>query len=87
MPLTIQIRIHTYAYTYPLLSSCLLTGLIQVVLTFDSSNLFMRGKLRAKDFVRPAHVKAGFKCVKRHCIDNMYMKAVRGIGNSHRGEL
>ena len=30
----------------------------------------MRGKLRAKHYVRPAHVKAGFKCINRRCIDN-----------------
>ena len=47
----------------------------------------MRGKFRAEHYVRPAHVKAGFKWVNRHCIDNMYMKAVPGIDNSHRDEF
>ena len=52
------------------------------LLNHQSSQLFMRGKLRAKHYVRPAHVKAGFKCVNRNCIDNiMYRKAVPGIDN------
>ena len=37
----------------------------------------------AKHNVRPAHVKAGFKGVIRHYIDNIYRKAIPGIDDSH----
>ena len=40
--------------------------MLSYLLTYQSSKLFMRGKLRAKHYV-----KAGFKCINRHCIDNI----------------
>ena len=49
--------------------------MLPLLLTHQSSKLFMRGKLRAKHCVCPAHVKAGFKGVNRHRIDNIYRNA------------
>ena len=82
-----QIIQQSYIYHIPNLSpippykSCLNFWLISHQIC--SCNLLMRGKLSAKHYVRPAHVKAGFKWVNRLCVDNMYRKAVPCINNSH----
>ena len=46
--------------------------------THHSSKLLICRKLRAKHYRRPAHVKAGFRGVIRHYIDNIYRKAMPG---------
>ena len=43
----------------------------------------MCGKLKAIHYVRPAHVKAGFRGVIRHCIDNIYRKGNPGTDDPH----
>ena len=59
-----------YMHTYIIISSSVFIGHSPVdrsyksclkILTHHSSNLLMRGKLSVKHYVRPAHVKAGFK--------------------------